>query len=75
MTSGSGKDKPKASGRRIALGVSLAWGPGLLVALVVYFTTKSVPLSVLAFAVVTAITAIVLGATGSVLMKRRQERR
>jgi hypothetical protein len=39
-----------------------------------YLTTRRVPYSVLAFVVVTGITAVVLGATGSVLMKRRTGR-
>jgi len=62
---------PRHVGRRVTLGIGLAWGPGLVCAVIMYFVTKRVPYSVLTFAVVTAITAIVVGGVGSALMKRR----
>jgi Flp pilus assembly protein TadB len=74
VSSNGGSQRNDGVRRRIALGFSLAWGPGLLVAIVVYLITRSVPLGVLGFAVVTALTAIVLGAVGSRAMQRRQQR-
>ena len=70
----SESDGPRHVGRRVALGISLAWGPGLICAVIMYLETKRVPYSVLTFAVVTAITAVVLGGIGSVLMQRRKDR-
>lgn len=77
MADGAGgprQARPRLTARKAIFGIGLAWGPGIVIAVIVILLTNSVGFGVLAFAVTTAITAIVLGAVGSVLMKRQEER-
>jgi hypothetical protein len=61
MASSGDRWLPKTTAGRVVLGFGLGWGPGLALAVICYFVTRRVPYSVLAFAVGTAITAVVLG--------------
>jgi hypothetical protein len=70
MRTNNGGGRKGAMARRLALGTALAWGPGIVVGVIFYFATRRVPYSLLAFAVATALTAIVLGAASSVMVKR-----
>lgn len=67
----AGQGKRRPSVRLVALAIAVGWGPALVVALIVYFTTHRVPYALLTFAIVTAISAIVYGAVGAMLMAKK----
>ena len=71
---GEGQARPKLTARKAIFGIGLAWGPGIVIAVITGLMTKNVALGVLAFAITTAIAAIIFGTVGSVLLKRREER-
>ncbi len=48
----------------------MAWGPAIVVGLVLYFVTSHWYFGVLGFAVVCALMTLVLGSIGAVLRKR-----
>ncbi len=52
----------------------LAWGPGVVVGVILYFATGHFYAGVLAFAILCLVMTIVLGAIGAILKKRRERR-
>lgn len=58
----------------VAAMIALAWGPGIVIGLILYSATGLFYVGVLTFAVITAISSIVLGAIGSIRMRRRETR-
>ncbi|WP_375478751.1 hypothetical protein [uncultured Jatrophihabitans sp.] len=57
---------------RVALGFGMAWGPGIVIGLVLYLVTSHWYFGILGFAVVCALTSVVLGSIGATLRKRRE---
>jgi hypothetical protein len=58
---------------RIALGIGLAWGPGMVVGLVLYIVTSRWYVGVIGFAVTCALASLILGSIGAILRKRREQ--
>lgn len=59
---------------RIALGIGMAWGPGIIVGLVLAVATSHWYFGVLGFAVVCMLMALIYGSMGAVRRKRLEQR-
>lgn len=74
VTAGGAPEKARPSKRLLLFAFATAWGPGIVVGIILYLLTGIAIVGGLAFMIVTAVSAVVLGAVGSRRMKRHADR-